>query len=85
MLDSIENAGPGGVLLIGVANLVSVANRTGLPPTQPPANGVPFFSYGSTYYVLDAAGAIPGPFTAAGPVHRREAIRCSCLPASAER
>src|SRR6266478_2705967 len=65
MLDSIENAGPGGVLLIGVANLVSVANRTGLPPTQPPANGVPFFSYGSTYYVLDAAGAIPGPFTAA--------------------
>jgi len=65
MLDSIENAGPTGVLLIGVANLVSVANRTGLPPTQPPANGVPFFSYGSTYYVLDAAGAIPGPFTAA--------------------
>src|SRR6266550_3197527 len=65
MLDSIENAGPKGVLLIGVANVVSVANRTGLPPTQPPANGVPFFSYGSTYYVLDAAGAIPGPFTAA--------------------
>ncbi len=65
MLDSIDHVGPSGVLLIGVANVVSVANRTGLPPTQPPANGVPFFSYGSTYYVLDAAGAIPGPFTAA--------------------
>ena len=65
MLDSIDAAGPQGVVLIGVANLVSVANRTGLPPTQPPANGVPFFSYGSTYYVLDAAGQIPGPFTAA--------------------
>jgi lysophospholipase L1-like esterase len=65
MLDSIEAVDPRGVVLIGVANLVSVANRTGLPPTQPPANGVPFFSYGSTYYVLDAAGQIPGPFTAA--------------------
>src|SRR5881409_646773 len=62
MLDSIADAGPQGVVLIGVANLVSVANRTGLPPTQPPANGVPFFSYGSTYFVLDAAGQIPGPF-----------------------
>src|SRR5882672_8247351 len=65
MLDSISAVGPQGVVLIGVANLATVANRTGLPPTQPPANGVPFFSYGSTYYVLDAAGAIPGPFTAA--------------------
>ncbi len=65
MLDSIADAGPQGVVLIGVANLVSVANRTGLPQTQPPANGVPFFSYGSTYFVLDAAGQIPGPFTAA--------------------
>src|SRR2546423_280714 len=65
MLDSIAAVDPQGVVLIGVANLVGVADRTGLPPTQPPANGVPFFSYGSTYYVLDAAGAIPGPFTAA--------------------
>jgi lysophospholipase L1-like esterase len=65
MLDSIATVDPQGVVLIGVANLVGVADRTGLPPTQPPANGVPFFSYGSTYYVLDAAGAIPGPFTAA--------------------
>ena len=51
-------------MLIGVANLAGVANRTGLPPTQPPANRVPFFSYGSTYFVLDQAGAIPGPFVA---------------------
>jgi len=65
MLDSIAAVGPQGVVLIGVANLATVANRTGLPPTQPPANGVPFFSYGSTYFVLDAAGQIPGPFTAA--------------------
>src|SRR5437867_1882700 len=65
MLDSVEAVGPHGVVLIGVANLATVANRTGLPPTQPPANGVPFFSYGSTYFVLDAAGQIPGPFTAA--------------------
>ena len=65
MLDSVSAVGPQGVVLIGVANLATVANRTGLPPTQPPANGVPFFSYGSTYYVLDAAGQIPGPFTAA--------------------
>ncbi len=65
MLDSISAVGPQGVVLIGVANLATVANRTGLPPTQPPANGVPFFAYGSTYYVLDAAGQIPGPFTAA--------------------
>jgi len=64
MLDSISAVGPQGVVLIGVANLATVANRTGLPPTQPPANGVPFFSYGSTYYVLDAAGQIPGPFVA---------------------
>ena len=64
MLDSIEDVNPGGAVLIGVANLVGVADRTGLPPTQPPANGVPFFSYGSTYFVLDAAGQIPGPFTA---------------------
>ena len=65
LLDSVEAAGPRGVLLIGVANVVGIANRTGLPATQPPANGVPFFSYGSTYFALDAAGAIPGPFTAA--------------------
>ena len=67
MLDSIDEIGPAGGILIGVANVVGVANRTGLPPTQPPANGVPFFSYGSTYFVLDAAGLIPGPFTA-GPL-----------------
>jgi hypothetical protein len=48
-----------------VANVVGVADRTGLPPTQPPANGVPYFSYGSTYFVLDQAGQIPGAFTAA--------------------
>ena len=65
VLDSIEDAGVQGAVLVGVANLVRVADRTGLPPTQPPANGVPFFAYGSTYFVLDAAGAIPGPFTAA--------------------
>ena len=65
MLDSIADVAPGGVLLIGVASVVGIANRTGLPPTQPPANGVPFFAYGSTYFALDAAGAIPGPFTAA--------------------
>ncbi len=65
MLDTVEAAGVQGAILIGVANVVGIANRTGLPPTQPPANGVPFFAYGSTYYVLDVAGAIPGPFTAA--------------------
>jgi lysophospholipase L1-like esterase len=65
MLDSIETVNPAGVILIGVANVVGIADRTGLPPTQPPANGVSFFSYGSTYFALDAAGAIPGPFTAA--------------------
>ena len=64
MLDSIAAVAPQGVVLIGVANVATVANRTGLPPTQPPANGVPFFSYGSTYFVLDQAGQIPGPFTA---------------------
>src|SRR3989454_7225422 len=64
MLDSISAVGPQGVVLIGVANVATVANRTGLPPTQPLANGVPFFSYGSTYFVLDQAGQIPGPFTA---------------------
>ncbi len=64
MLDSIAAVAPQGVILIGVANVATVANRTGLPPTQPPANGVPFFSYGSTYFVLDQAGQIPGPFTA---------------------
>lgn len=64
MLDSIEAVGPRGVLLIGVANLVGVANRVGLPPTQPPANGVPFFAYGSTYFALDQLGQIPGPFVA---------------------
>jgi len=64
MLDSIAAVVPQGVVLIGVANVATVANRTGLPPTQPPANGVPFFSYGSTYFVLDQAGQIPGPFTA---------------------
>ena len=67
LLDSIGDIGPTGGVLIGVANVVGVANRTGLPPTQPPANGVPFFSYGSTYFVLDAVGQIPGPF-AAGPL-----------------
>jgi lysophospholipase L1-like esterase len=65
MLDSIDAVAPQGVVLIGVVNVATVANRTGLPPTQPPANGAPFFSYGSTYFVLDAAGQIPGPFTAA--------------------
>jgi GDSL-like lipase/acylhydrolase family protein len=65
MLDSVEAVNPSGVILIGVANVVGIADRTGLPPTQPPANGVSFFSYGSTYFALDAAGAIPGPFTAA--------------------
>lgn len=65
VLDSIEDAGVQGAVLVGVANVVGIADRTGLPPTQPPANGVPFFSYGSTYFVLDAAGQIPGPFTAA--------------------
>jgi lysophospholipase L1-like esterase len=65
MLDSIQNVGPRGVVLIAVANLATIANRTGLPPTQPPANGVPYFSYGSTYFALDAAAQIPGPFTAA--------------------
>ena len=65
MLADVEAAGVQGAILIGVANVVGIANRTGLPPTQPPANGVPFFSYGSTYFALDAAGAIPGPFTAA--------------------
>src|SRR5438876_5426255 len=64
MLDSIHAVAPQGVILIGVANVATVANRTGLPPTQPPATGVPFFSYGSTYFVLDQAGQIPGPFTA---------------------
>jgi lysophospholipase L1-like esterase len=64
LLDSIAAVRPGGVLLIGVANVVAVANRAGLPPTQPPANGVPFFSYGSTYYALDQANLIPGPFSA---------------------
>ncbi|HMG17328.1 MAG TPA: SGNH/GDSL hydrolase family protein [Gemmatimonadales bacterium] len=65
MLATVEAAAPDGVILIGVASVVGIANRTGLPPTQPPANGVPFFAYGSTYFALDAAGAIPGPFTAA--------------------
>src|SRR5881275_1644947 len=64
MLDSIVAVGPGGVVLIGVANLVGVADRTGLPPTQLPANGVPFFAYGSTYFALDQLGQIPGPFVA---------------------
>jgi lysophospholipase L1-like esterase len=65
LVDALDSAGPRGVVLIGIANVVTPANRAGLPPTQPPANGVPFFSYGSTYYALDQAGAIPGPFTAA--------------------
>jgi hypothetical protein len=65
MLDSVETVVPRGVILIGVANVIGIANRAGLPPTQPPANGVPYFAYGSTYYALDGAGAIPGPFTAA--------------------
>lgn len=64
MLDEIEAVNPRGVILVGVANLVGIADRTGLPPTQPPANGVPFFAYGSTYFALDQAGQIPGPFTA---------------------
>ena len=64
MLDSVAAVGPGGVVLIGVANLVGVADRTGLPPTQLPANGVPFFAYGSTYFALDQLGQIPGPFVA---------------------
>ena len=66
MLDSIEAVGPRGVVLIGVASLVGVADRTGLPPTQLPANAVPFFAYGSTYFALDQLGQIPGPFVA-GP------------------
>jgi lysophospholipase L1-like esterase len=65
LLDSIEAAGPAGVVLIGVANVATPADRTGLPPTQPPANGAPYLSYGSTYYALDQANQIPGPFTAA--------------------
>jgi len=65
MLNSIAAVAPRGVVLIGVANVVGVANRAGIPPTQPPANGVPYFAYGSTYYALDQAGAIPGPFVAA--------------------
>src|SRR6266511_1578518 len=65
LLDSIAAARPAGVLLIGVANVATPADRTGLPPTQPPANGAPFLSYGSTYYALDQANQIPGPFTAA--------------------
>jgi lysophospholipase L1-like esterase len=64
LLDSIEAAGPRGVALIGVANVVAPANRAVIPPTQLPANGVPFFSYGSTYYTLDQLGQFPGPFTA---------------------
>jgi len=64
LLDSIEAAGPSGVALIGVANVVAPANRVGIPPTQLPANGVPFFSYGSTYYTLDQLGQFPGTFTA---------------------
>src|SRR2546426_6100933 len=36
MLDSIAAVAPQGVILIGVANVATVANRTGLPPTQPP-------------------------------------------------
>ena len=66
LLDSIDAAHPRGVVLIGVANLAAVANRAGLPPTQPPANGMPYLSYGSTYYALDQANQIPGTF-AAGP------------------
>lgn len=65
LLDSVEAVAPQGVVLIGVANVVGVANRAGLPPTQPPANGVPYFAYGSTYYALDQAGQIPGAFVAA--------------------
>jgi hypothetical protein len=64
MLDSIADVAPQGVVLIGVASVVRIANRVGLPPTQPPANGVPFFAYGSTYYALDQAAQIPGPFVA---------------------
>ena len=67
MLDSIDDVGPRGVVLIGVASLVDVADRTGLPPTQLPANAVPFFAYGSTYFALDQLGQIPGPFVA-GPL-----------------
>ena len=64
LLDSIEAVNPQGVLLIGVASVVGIANRVGLPPNQPPANGVPFFAYGSTYYALDQLAQIPGPFVA---------------------
>jgi len=64
VLDSIETVNPRGVVLIGVANLVDAADRSGLPPTQLPANGVPFFAYGSTYFTLDQLGQIPGPFVA---------------------
>lgn len=64
LLDSIAAVEPRGVALIGVANVVAPANRAVIPPTQLPANGVPFFSYGSTYYTLDQLGQFPGTFTA---------------------
>jgi hypothetical protein len=68
MMTAIDVAQPAGGVLIGVANVVTPANRQGpppIPPTVPLANGVPYFSYGSTYYLLDQGGQIPGPFTAA--------------------
>jgi len=64
MMDSVDRVNPLGGVLIGVANVVAPANYAGLPPTQPAANGVPYFAYGSTYFVLDQAAQIPGPFTA---------------------
>ena len=50
LLDSVAAAGPQGGVLVGVANVTAI----------------PYFSLGSTYYGLDQAGQIPGPFTAAG-------------------
>lgn len=48
LLDSVEAAGPGGAILIGVANVTAI----------------PFFSLGSTYFALKAGGVtFPAIFT----------------------